>query len=514
MTTSGPIVLNDRYTLDRAPLGRGGMGEVWGGHDAVLGRRVAVKLVRLTDVPDDLAELERRFLREARVMARLGHPGAPAIHDAGVSEDASRARRMFIVMEYVDGIRLDDVIAETETVPLGWAAAIGAQVAAVLAAAHAKGVLHRDLKPSNLILCPDGAVKVIDFGLALLHDPDVSKLTRSGAILGTALYMPPEQVRSETATARSDLYALGCVLYEMIAGCPPFVGDTEYAILEQQVGAKPTPLADFRAEVPPDLADLVAELLAKDPSKRPADAAVVHRRLLQYVSGARPLPGMADQVASPRRMYADVLTRILHRSAGDMAKRVPGTDDAPRVSRTEMSRARREAAAMAREGRHAEAVQVLEAVIEPGGRPLTVDDPDAVKLRMYYANILADAGDRRAAGAFLRLGDDLAERFGAEDERVVQCRLGEADCHARLGDDGLALRLLRGLLADQLAVRSGDDPRVLELRRRVGELEDAVGEHDAARRTLADLHDDLSREAGSDHPSATRVRDRLERLGP
>ncbi len=415
-------------------------------------------------------------------------------------------------MEYVDGVRLDDVIAETESVPLGWAAAIGAQVAAVLAAAHVKGVLHRDLKPSNLILCRDGAVKVIDFGLALLHDPDVSKLTRSGAILGTALYMPPEQVRSETATARSDLYTLGCVLYEMIAGRPPFVGDTEYAILEQQVGAKPTPLGDFRAEVPPDLADLVAELLAKDPAKRPVDAAVVHRRLLQYVSGARPLPGMADQEASPRRMYADVLTRILHRSAGDAAKRAPGTDDAPRVSRTEMSRARREAAAMARRAAR-RGGPGLEAVVEPGGY-LPVDDPDAVKLRMSYANILADAGDRRAAGSFLRLGDDLAERFGAEDERVVQCRLGEADCHARLGDDGLALRLLRGLLADQLAVRSGDDPRVLELRRRVGELEDAVGDHDAARQTLADLHDDLSREAGPDHPSAIRVRDRLERLGP
>lgn len=512
MTTPGRLVLNDRYTLDRAPLGRGGMGEVWGGFDAVLGRRVAVKLIRLTDVPDDLAELERRFLREARVMARLGHPGAPAIHDAGVSEDAAPTRRMFIVMEYVDGIRLDDVIAETESLPLGWVAAVGAQVAAVLAAAHEKGVLHRDLKPSNLILCPDGAVKVIDFGLALLHDPEVTRLTRSGAIIGTALYMPPEQVRSETATGRSDLYALGCVLYEMITGRPPFVADTEYAILEQQVNVQPIPVGKLRPDVPGDLADLVAELLAKDPAKRPDDAAAVHRRLVPYVSGAHPLPRMADQETSPLRMYADVLTRVLH---GVRARAVDEEGGGPRASGAEMSRVRREATAMVRDGRHADAARALEAVVEPGGRPLAVDDPEAVKLRLLYANVLAGGGDHaRAAGVFMRLGDDLAARFGVEDERVVQCRLGEADCDRARGDDGLALRLLRGLLAEQLDVRSAEDPRVLELRRRVGELEAEVGDHAAARRTLADLHDDLSRDAGPDHPSAIRVRDRLERLGP
>lgn len=507
-------MLNDRYTLDRTPLGRGGMGEVWGGHDTVLGRRVAVKLIRFPDVPEDLPELEERFLREARVMARLGHPGAPAVHDAGVSEGTSSVRRMFIVMEYVDGIRLDDVIAETETLPIGWAAAVGAQVAAVLAAAHEEGVLHRDLKPGNLILCPDGAVKVIDFGLAFLHDPNVTRLTRSGTRLGTALYMPPEQVRSDPTTARSDLYALGCVLYEMITGRPPFLGDAEYAILEQQVGTRPVPVERFRPDVPRDLADLVVELLAKDPADRPGDAATVHRRLVPHVSGVRPLPRMADRDSSPRRMYADVLTRVLRRSARDTVRPAPGSGGAARVSRAEMSRARREATAMAREGRHAEAARILQAVVEPEGRPLAVDDPEAVKLRMLFANMLAEAGDRRAAAAFLRLGDDLAGLFGAEDERVVQCRLGEAGCHAGLGDDGLALRLLRGVLADQLAVRPADDPRVLELRRRVGELEAEVGEHAAARRTLADLHDDLSRGAGPDHPSAVRVRDRLEWLEP
>ena len=256
MTTPAPIVLNDRYTLDRAPLGRGGMGEVWGGHDTVLDRRVAVKLIRLTDVPDDLAELEKRFLREARVMARLGHPGAPAIHDAGVGEGASQTRRMFIVMEYVDGIRLDDVIAETETLPLGWVAAVGAQVAAVLAAAHGKGVLHRDLKPSNLILCPDGAVRSSTSGwrscTTRSHQAD-----RSGAIIG-----PPVHAAGAGPSGRrgrSDLYALGCVLYEMIgrrrsSGTPSTPSDSR-STRQSRSGSS--------ARRSGDLTDLVAELLIR-----------------------------------------------------------------------------------------------------------------------------------------------------------------------------------------------------------------------------------------------------------
>lgn len=504
-------MLNQRYTLDPAPLGSGGMGEVWGGHDTVLGRRVAVKLIRTPGDVDD-PELEHRFRREAEVMARLTHPGAPAVHDAGVSDGPPYGRRMFIVMEFVDGVRLDDVIAEVELLPIGWAAAIGAQVAAVLDAAHAKSVLHRDLKPANLILCSDGAVKVIDFGLALLHDPAVTRLTRTGQVLGTALYMPPEQIRSQVVTARSDLYALGCVLYEMLTGRPPFTGDGEYAILEQHVNTRPVPVEKLRPNVPLELADLVAELLAKDPAKRPQDAASVHSRLVPYVSGAPPLPRMADRESSPLRLYADVLIRVLHRPTGSGT----GTTTAPRTSarpkRVALGQARREATALARDGHRAEAARVLTAALEPDGRPLGLDDPDVVKLRLLLANVLTEEDDRRAAAVFLQLGDGLAARYGDTNEQVVQCRLGEADCYERLGDGLLALHVLRDLLAGQLSVRPADEPGVLELRRRVGELEAVIGDRVAARRTLTDLHEDLIRGLGPQHPSAIRVRERLERL--
>jgi hypothetical protein len=142
-----------------------------------------------------------------------------------------------------------------------------------------------------------------------------------------------------------------------------------------------------------------------------------------------------------------------------------------------------------------------------------VDDPEIVKLRLLLANVLTESDDRRAAAVFLQLGDDLATRYGEGNEQVMQCRLGEADCHERLGDGLLALHVLRDLLAGQLSVQSADDPQVLELRRRVGELEAAVGDRAAARRTLTDLHEDLSRGMGPDHPSAIRVREHLQRLG-
>ena len=168
---------------------------------------------------------------------------------------------------------------------------------------------------------------------------------------------------------------------------------------------------------------------------------------------------------------------------------------------------------LVREGRRAEAARLVTAAVEPDGRPAGVDDPEVVKLLLSLAGLLAEADVRRAAAVLRGLGDALAGRYGVADERVMQCRIGEADCHERLGDGLLALRVLRDLLTGQLSVRPADDPRLLELRRRVGELEAAVGERAAARRTLTDLHEDLIRSVGPEHPSAIRVREHLERLG-
>ena len=193
----GRPVLDDRYALDDLPIGRGGMGEVWGARDLRLDRRVAIKLIRFPDGTPD-PELVRRFHRESRITARLEHPGVPAVHDTGVAADG----RPYLVMQYVEGISVADVVAEHGPLPIGWAAAIAAQTCAVLAAAHAASLVHRDLKPANLVLGPDGAVRVLDFGLAVALGAGDSQITRSGQTIGTPAYMAPELVVGEPTGPR------------------------------------------------------------------------------------------------------------------------------------------------------------------------------------------------------------------------------------------------------------------------------------------------------------------------
>lgn len=464
----------DRYALDNLPLGKGGMGEVWGALDQRLGRRVALKFVRFPDgVPDP--ELEARFAHEATIMSRVSHPGMPAVYDFGRYRDPVQGSRLCLVMEFVEGTRLDDVIAEHGALPVGWVASIGAQVAAVLAAAHAAGVLHRDLKPANLMLCRDGSVRVVDFGLALMQDPKLTKLTRTGHVLGTAAYMSPEQVQAATATERSDLYALGCVLYELLTGESLFTGPNEFSVMDQHVNTLPTPVGVHRPEVPEELDELVLSLLAKRPEDRPGSAREVHERLMPYLSGTGPLGDMTSPEPSPARMYAHAVSRTLTGGPGGASAAGPA-------------------------GR-ADAV---------AGRLGGFGGDEALDLRRRLAEALVAASDQRgAARQFQLLAAELADRYGPDDERVFQARLREITCHVHLGDTALARQLLRDLLADEIRVYSADDPRPLELRRRLGELEQAAGDVAAARRTLSALLDDLTRRYGPGHAAATRVREML-----
>ena len=296
------MLVADRYELDELPLGRGGMGAVYAGHDRHLDRRVAVKFLHLPGGPDD--ELEHRFIREARILARLEHPGAPVLYDFGVHD-----QRLYQVMQFIDGVTVADLVSEHGPLPVPWAATITAQACAVLSAAHALAICHRDLKPTNLMLCPDGSVKVLDFGLAMLRDSDVARFTRAGQILGTPAYMAPEQIQRGVADPRSDLYALGCVLHEMLTGEPLFTGPTAYAVFERQVREAPPPVPG----APPELAALLADLLAKDPADRPTDANTLYRRLAPHATGAAHLPGFLHPptTPSPGRMYARVVGQIL-----------------------------------------------------------------------------------------------------------------------------------------------------------------------------------------------------------
>lgn len=294
------MLVADRYELDDLPLGRGGMGAVHRGHDTHLDRRVAVKFLHLPGGPDE--EQERRFVREARILARLEHPGAPVLYDSGTFE-----QRLFQVLQFIDGVTVADLVAEHGPLPVPWAVGIAAQASAVLAAAHGLDICHRDLKPTNLMLCPDGSVKVLDFGLAVLREADVARFTRAGQILGSPAYMAPEQIQRGAAGPASDLYALGCVLHEMLTGRPLVTGPTAYAVFEKHVN-DPAPAL---AGVPAALDAVVADLLRKDPAERPADAAVLYDRLAPLAVGLPPLPGFVDPPSArdPARMYARMHAR-------------------------------------------------------------------------------------------------------------------------------------------------------------------------------------------------------------
>ena len=253
-----------------APLGAGGMGEVYRAHDLRLGRDVAIKVI-LTELARD-PERIRRFEQEARAAGALSHPNVCAIHDIGTHDGAP-----FVVMELLEGETLRARL-DSGPIPVRKAIEYAVQVAHGLAAAHEKGIVHRDLKPENLFLTKDGRVKVLDFGLAKLTRPELLAqageqpasvmTTGSGAILGTVGYMSPEQVRGEATDARSDLFALGAILHELLAGRRAFQGASHVETLHAILNEEPAPLAAGGREIPPALESIVRHCLEKRPEER------------------------------------------------------------------------------------------------------------------------------------------------------------------------------------------------------------------------------------------------------
>jgi hypothetical protein len=257
------LTLAGRYAL-QALLGSGGMGEVWRGVDEQLDRPVAVKVLR---EPFADPELVGRFRREARIAARLQHPGITVVHDVG-SDDG----RLFIVMELLHGRDLAAMLAEAPAgLPIDAAVSLSIQAAEALQAAHAGHVIHRDLKPGNLFILNGGQLKICDFGIARAIDA-TTHLTAPGHVIGTPAYMSPEQCRGQQVDERSDLYSLGCVLYALLTGQPPFAEGQPLAIMLQHINEAPTTPRTIRPEIPQGLDHLVLELLAKNPARRPADA--------------------------------------------------------------------------------------------------------------------------------------------------------------------------------------------------------------------------------------------------
>lgn len=269
MTEPGTL-LGGRYELDQI-IGRGGMAEVWRARDIRLSRDVAVKRLRV-DLASD-PTFQERFRREAQAAGRLNHPNIVAVYDTGEELDTkSDVRVPFIVMELVEGVTLRDVLRDGRKILPERALEFTAGVLDALAYSHTSGIIHRDIKPANVMLTPGGAVKVMDFGIARAVADTSATMTQTAAVIGTAQYLSPEQARGERVDNRSDLYSVGCLMYELLTSQPPFTGDSPVSVAYQHVREAPVPPSQIDSEITPAMDAIVLKSLAKDPVQRYQDA--------------------------------------------------------------------------------------------------------------------------------------------------------------------------------------------------------------------------------------------------
>jgi beta-lactam-binding protein with PASTA domain/tRNA A-37 threonylcarbamoyl transferase component Bud32 len=298
-------VLGDRYQVE-ARIGAGGMAEVYRGFDQVLNRTVAIKVL-LPQMARDTSFVER-FRREAQAAARLNQPNIVGVYDTGADDGTQ-----YIVMEFIEGRTLAEFMATGRRPTPTQAAEIAQKIAAAIAAAHAQGVIHRDIKPGNVMITRDGVIKVMDFGIARVLGPETAPQT--SAVLGTASYLSPEQAQGGPVDARTDIYSLGAVLYELLTARPPFTGDSPVAVAYKQVNEAPAPPSSLNADVPARLDAVVMKALSKNPSNRYQTAEEFSADLDRVIAGqeveATPLMpaaiGDATQVISRPAAHTAVL---------------------------------------------------------------------------------------------------------------------------------------------------------------------------------------------------------------
>ncbi len=503
-------------------IGSGGMGQVWRGYDNVLDREVAIKLIRpgLVHTPQQADELAKRFRREARITARIHHHGVPQVYDAVLDRSYDR---LFLVMEFVRGTTLRACIDPGHPLPIAWAAAIAAQICTVLSHAHAVPVVHRDLKPDNVIVAADGTVKLLDFGIAAILRTDVTRLTATGSPIGTQHYMSPEQIQNTQITPQSDLYALGCVLHELLAGHRVFAG-SGFDLWRQHVTEPPPPLRTLRPDVPEAIEKLVLDLLAKAPEDRPADAYTVYDRLLPFL----PLPGSAPPAHDPARGAMPDPTLAYRRPNAPRRRPEPTpavqppdsvtpAADPAAILPTGVRDAIRAAVAQSDEllddERFAQAAEVLEQVIGPASDALGAESPRVLTLRSRRAAILVLGGDfRRALPEFDALAAAYARTNGPASEDALECLRQAAHCRAELGQATTALHQFRQVLAHVRAASGDASPTALDLRRNIGMLLLSEGRTAEAASELRPLHDDLLVVYGEHHEETREVADVLARL--
>lgn len=479
--------LAERYRLDGV-LGSGGMSQVYYGYDERLDRRVAIKTLRqmspglvhtdpdspeAVEILDALDRDRKRFLREIRTTAQLEHPGTPAVYDTGVETAPDGSTQLWLVMQLLRGSTLQTILgcADYAAAPpsLTWAAAITAQIAAVLADVHRVDIVHRDIKPANAMIVDGGFVKVLDFGIAILRGgAALPRLTQVDRTVGTPAYMSPEQCLGRAVTSASDIYSLGCLLYELITGDVPFHGTTEVPLRVRHLQTTPPLMKTRRADVPEALESLVASMLAKEPRARPS-ADAVYDALLPFIAAATESPE-ADEDRDPTRPFRRPLLGV--------AKRRETSADRPRLTEAEANRLKDKVQRLLDSDRLSEAVSLLE-----DGVQRTVDG-SVLELRLRYllGAALFYAGEyTRAASLFDTVGRDYRRLLPPDDPYVLECAYYAGHAYAEIGKPDKALPQLRFYIQNFDASADSEGPdKVLETRFVIAQMLATAGYADEA----------------------------------
>jgi serine/threonine protein kinase len=526
----GPVLLAGRYRVDGL-LGRGGMSEVYFGYDERLDRRVAIKVLRQPSGPvtgaapdsPEAAEIldardrdRRRFLREIRVTARLEHPGTPAVYDTGIETGLDGTSRVWLVMQLLRGSTVEalldradfsDLAVAAGTAPtISWAAAIAAQIAAVLADVHRVDIVHRDIKPSNVMVTEGGLVKVLDFGIAILRGASaLPRLTQVDKTVGTPPYMSPEQCLGQPVAAASDIYSLGCLLCELLTGDQPFFESESMPLRAHHLQTSPPSVRTRRAEVPAEIDDLVISMLAKDPAVRPSASAVYYTLLPYALSSPTNGAPVTDWDAAghdrdPTRPFRRPLLAGPTRSAETAAERPLLTDAEAKLLLGNVD-------ALLQAEHAAEAINLLENAV--GRAP---DPAYALELRRALAAALFYAGEyTRAATMFDAVGSDYRRYLPADDPLVVDCAYHAGHAYAETGRSAKALPQLRYYVQNadpELDVEETE--KIIDSRFVVAQLLAASGDSDAAAAELSALRPLLATTYGQ---SSTQVNNLDKQVG-